>query len=112
MAGLNFSDETIEGYIEEQDTCVFSLFENYYMAHGCFFEEGQLLRDADRLAGIPTYVVNGRYDAICPPKNAYELHRRIPGSELIIADESGHWMGEPKIQSALLEIFERLAEAR
>ena len=108
MAALDFPDETVERYVTEEDMCVFALFENYYMAHRCFVEEGQLLRDAGRLDGTPTFIVNGRYDAICPPRFAYELHQRIPGSELIIADASGHWMGEPNIERALIEIFERL----
>jgi proline iminopeptidase len=110
MAALNLSDETVERYVTETETCTFSLFENYYMANRCFLDEGQLLDGAGRLAGIPTFIVNGRYDVICPPRAAWELHRRIPGSELIIAEEAGHWMGEAPIEGALVEIFERLAE--
>lgn len=109
MAALTISDRAVADIFAEEEPCTFALFENYYMTHGCFLEEGQLLQNADRLAGIPTWLVNGRYDAICPPRTAYELQKRIPGSKLIIAEGSGHWMGEPEIEKALLRIFRELA---
>lgn len=108
MAALYLSDEEVDRIFETEEPCTFALFENYYMTHRCFLEEGQLLDHADLLAGIPTYIVNGRYDAICPPRAAFELQKRIPGSELIIAEKSGHWMGEPEIEKALLRIFREL----
>jgi len=109
MAALTISDEEVDRIFEEEEPCTFALFENYYMTHRCFLEEGQLLDNADLLAGIPTYIVNGRYDSICPPRAAYELQKRIPGSKLIIAEGSGHWMGEPEIEKALLRVFRELA---
>jgi hypothetical protein len=36
------------------------------------------------------------------------LHRRLPGSELVIAERSGHWMGEPNIERTLVDFFRRL----
>jgi proline iminopeptidase len=105
MAALTISDEEVDRIFEEEEPCTFALFENYYMTHRCFLEEGQLLENAGLLAGIPTYIVNGRYDAVCPPRAAYELQKRIPGSKLIIAEGSGHWMGEPEIERTLLAIF-------
>jgi proline iminopeptidase len=80
-----------------------ALIENYYMANNCFLEEGQLLRDAHTLAGIPTIIVNGRYDMICPPVNAYRVHRSIPGSKLVIAEMAGHSMSQKPVERALLE---------
>jgi len=32
----------------------------------------------------------GRYDWICPPSQAHIMHDGIPGSELVIFEESGH----------------------
>jgi len=79
------------------------LIENYYMANRCFLEEGELLDKAPVLAGVPVILVNGRYDLICPPAFAMKVHERIRGSKLIIAERSGHSMGEPEIEKALLE---------
>jgi proline iminopeptidase len=78
------------------------LFENYYMANGCFLEEGQLWRDIGKIRDIPITLVNGRYDAICPPVTAYRLHRELPKSTLVIAEGAGHWMGDKPVEKALL----------
>ncbi len=114
MAFLEITDEIrerIDGWLNAEDICTFSLFESYYMKNRCFLEEGQLLRDAHRLEGIPTYIVQGRYDVICPPSTAWRLHRLIPGSELVIADASGHSGSQPAITRALLRFFREIAEA-
>ncbi|MGB8952256.1 MAG: prolyl aminopeptidase [Candidatus Aminicenantales bacterium] len=79
-----------------------ALIENHYMANRCFFEEGQLSRDAAKLKDIPAVFVNGRYDMICPPLAAYKLHRMLPLSKLVIAEASGHSLQERAIERALL----------
>jgi proline iminopeptidase len=48
-------------------------------------------------------LVNGRYDVICPPINAYRLHGLLPNSRLVFAEGGGHWMGEKPVQRSLLE---------
>ncbi|KPK75110.1 MAG: hypothetical protein AMJ89_04800, partial [candidate division Zixibacteria bacterium SM23_73] len=76
---------------------------NYYMANDCFLKEDQLFKQAHKIRDIPLIMVNGRYDMICPPITAYRLHRKLPKSKLIIAERSGHWMGEKNIEKAMLE---------
>jgi proline iminopeptidase len=78
------------------------------MTNGCFLEEGQLLRDADRLKDIPITLVNGRYDMICPPVTAYRLHKKLPHSKLVIVEGAGHWMGDPPVQEAMLKAMREL----
>lgn len=102
ISGLVVLEKMIENWIKSSNPYAFALMENYYMANGCFLEEGQLLKNAGKIAHIPTFIVNGRYDIICPPKNAYKLHKLLCKSELIIADAAGHWMGERPIERALL----------
>jgi proline iminopeptidase len=103
IASLECSDEQVESYFKEWDPYDFSLIENYYMAQGCFLEEGQLLRDAGKLAEIPTVIVQGRYDVICPPITAWKLHKAVPKSKLVLVEAAGHSAGEPGIRSALIE---------
>lgn len=40
---------------------------------------------------IPTLILVGRYDFVCPPSQAQILHEGIPNSELIIFENSGHF---------------------
>lgn len=79
------------------------VIENYYMANRCFLEEGELLDRAHVLEGVPITLVNGRYDLICPPLFAFRVNEKLPGSKLIIVEKSGHSIGEPEIEKALLD---------
>jgi proline iminopeptidase len=103
LASLEFPDHMMDRIFEEFNPYAFALMENYYMSNDCFLEEGQLLKEADKIRDIPLIMVNGRYDMICPPIIAYRLHRKLPKSKLIIAESSGHWMGEKNIEKALLK---------
>ena len=69
----------------------------------CFLEDNQLLRDAGTLKDVPTVIVNGRYDVICPPRTAYLLHKALPKSQLWIIEAAGHSGSEPGIQAALVK---------
>ncbi len=102
IASLYFPDDDMDAIFEDFDPQAFSALENYYMSNNCFLEEGQLFRDADKLRDIPLVMVNGRYDMACPPITAYELHQKLPKSKMVFAEGSGHWLGEPAVQSALL----------
>ena len=62
----------------------------HYWAHAHFLPEGQLLREAHRLAGIPGVLVHGRYDVSGPLDMAWALHRAWPDSELVVVGDAGH----------------------
>lgn len=55
--------------------------ECYYIANKCFMPEGYILEHAKNIK-CPVYIVQGRYDAVCPPYTAYELHQQFPNSKL------------------------------
>jgi len=102
IAFLNMPDQRLEMVLQHWPFYAFSLIENYYMANQCFFEQGQLLNNADRLINIPTIIINGRYDVICPPITAYKLHKKLPKSKLWIIEGAGHSASEPGIEAALV----------
>jgi len=62
----------------------------HYWANAHFLPDGQLLRDAGRLAGIPGVMVHGRYDVSGPLDMAWALHRAWPDSELVVIGDAGH----------------------
>ena len=54
----------------------------HYIAHACFID-GEALLDATRhLTHIPTHIIQGRYDMVCPPISAWELQRAMPHAQL------------------------------
>lgn len=82
----------------------FARIENHYFVNGGFFEvEGQLLRDAHKLKGIPGVIVHGRYDVVCPIANAWDLHKAWPEAKLMISPTSGHSAFEAENASSLIE---------
>jgi proline iminopeptidase len=103
LAYLMASDEEIGKDLDVNDPLALARIENHFMAHDCFLEEGQLLRDLGKLKDIPTVIVNGRYDVLCPPKYAWLLHRALPQSQLWIVEQAGHAGGEPGIEDALVK---------
>lgn len=62
----------------------------HFFSHGAWLEEGILLREAGRLAGIPTVLIHGRFDLGSPLENAWDLARALPGAELAVIEDSGH----------------------
>ncbi len=95
---------------EDDFAVAFARIECHYFVNGGFFEhDDQLLRNVDRIRHIPTVIVQGRYDVVCPATSAWELHRAWPESELIIVPDAGHSMTEPGIRSALIEATDRFS---
>ncbi|MGO1318318.1 MAG: prolyl aminopeptidase [Cellulomonadaceae bacterium] len=88
----------------------FARIENHYFVHGGWLREGQLIAEAGVLANIPGVIVQGRYDVVCPPVTAWDLHRAWPQSELVVIPDAGHAFNEPGILSALLDATDRFAQ--
>ncbi len=80
-----------------------SRLECHYMVNGGFLEEGELITRIRRISHLPCVIVQGRYDIICPPISAWELHRAWPGSRLHMVPDAGHSALEPGIRAALVD---------
>lgn len=87
----------------------FARIENHYFVHAGWLEEGQLIRDAHKLAGIPGVIVQGRYDVATPAKTAWDLHRAWPQADFRLVDDAGHAFNEPGILRELLAATDRFA---
>jgi proline iminopeptidase len=96
-------------YSDGRFALAFARLENHYFVHGCWLEDGQLIRDAHRLKGIPGAIVHGRYDMPCPVRNAYLLHKAWPDAEFNLVEGAGHAMIEPGILDGLVRATDRFA---
>ncbi len=105
LAMLNTPQKEVDNVerMDLKEVLPFALFENYYMMHRCFLEENQLLEHVDVIKNIPTVLINGRYDMICPPVNAYRLYQKMNRCDLIIVENAGHWMGDEPLEKALVK---------
>lgn len=87
----------------------FARLVTHYWHHAAWLEDGALLRDAGRLAGIPGVLVHGRIDLSSPLDVPWQLSRAWPGSELVIIDEVGHGTRDPGMAEALVAATDRFA---
>jgi proline iminopeptidase len=71
----------------------------HYFARDAFLDDGVLIRDAGRLAGIPGVLIHGRGDLGGPMITAWELARAWPDAELVVIEDSGH-TGSAAMQQA------------
>lgn len=101
--------EQEDNYADLEASLAIGRIESHYFANNSFLPtDGYLLEEAKKLPKIPTFIVNGRYDVICPSYSALELHRAMPHSELTIVPDAGHSTGEKGIALALLTAMNRL----
>lgn len=89
------SDELTEQFSSPAKAIAMARIECHYFVNGGFMEEGQLLRDIDRIRKIPAVIVQGRYDVICPVHTAYTLHKAWPEARYIVVPDAGHSAHEP-----------------
>ncbi|MGV9481832.1 prolyl aminopeptidase [Gordonia aichiensis] len=95
----------------ERFDLAFASIENHYFVHHGFLDDGQLLRDIDRIADIPAVIVQGRYDVVCPMRSAWDLHRAWPSAELHVVADAGHASFEPGIAHHLVEATDGFADS-
>ena len=81
----------------EEDKMALSMarIECHYFVNGGFMDDGQLLRNVDRIRHIPGVIVQGRYDVVCPAVSAWELSEAWPEADLKIVPDAGHAAFEP-----------------
>ena len=102
--------EVIEHYLDPHIALALARIEAHFFVNNCFIRENQILEDVGKLEGVPGTIVHGRYDAVCPLDNAFELHRRWGASELHIVRDAGHAASEPGTTDVLIRATRRMAE--
>lgn len=70
-----------------------TIIEQHYLTNGCFMSDKHILKNAHKLK-MPVWLVQGRYDMVCPPTTAYELSKKLPNGRLIWTT-AGHGNDRP-----------------
>jgi proline iminopeptidase len=80
----------------------------HYIENNCFVGSRDLIAEAaGKLAAIPTVIVQGRYDMVCPPITAWELGKAMPHAEFHMIADAGHSAMEAGTTSALVAATEK-----
>lgn len=62
----------------------------YYAARRFMMKDDEAIENSAKIKHIPSLIVHNRLDFICPPVNAYRLHKALPMSKLVIVPDKGH----------------------
>ena len=69
-----------------------------------FESDNWILDNVNTISKIPTYIVQGRYDVVCPMISAWDLYKKIPESKFYVIQDAGHSMLEDNIREKLIKI--------
>jgi proline iminopeptidase len=83
-----------------------SVLETHYFANNCWLRPGELLAAARHIC-VPTTIVQGQLDLVCPAASAVALAAAIPGARLDLIEGAGHSATEPAILRSLRSATER-----
>jgi proline iminopeptidase len=86
--------------------------EAHYFANDCFMVPDQLMSEAEKLAGIPGIIVQGRYDLLCPPATSHALAAVWRDAEIRFAEGAGHTLYDPGVRDAVMKAISDLARAQ
>jgi len=102
------SDDYLHQFEDAKVAEAFARIECHYFTHGGFFKsENWLLENVDKILHIPTVIVQGRYDVVCPMVSAWELHRAFPEADFEIVQDAGHSMTEKGIAAKLVKYTDK-----
>ena len=104
-SSLSYNPDMANSFSNPQFALAFALIENHYFVNKGFLKhENQLIEyGIDIIRNIPTTIVQGRYDIVCPMKTAWELSKNWPEAKLIVAPSSGHTAFEKEITHELIK---------
>jgi proline iminopeptidase len=111
VSKLIFSEKKLKEIFKEINFESFSLIELHYLVNNCFLPKHYILKNAYKLNGISTVIVQGRYDNVCNPYMAYLLHKRIPKSKLYYT-LAGHASSDPETEKVLIREINRFVKLR
>ena len=89
------TEKSLHSFDDDYVAEAFARIECHYFINNAFFEnDNWILENIDKIKNIPTYIVQGRYDVVCPMMSAWDLYKKIPESKFYIIQDAGHSMLE------------------
>ena len=75
--------------VTDKDIQKFRVF-MHYITNNMFLQPNQLLKNAKKIAHIPTEIFQNRLDFCCPPSQAWALHKALPKAKFTLVADKGH----------------------
>jgi proline iminopeptidase len=112
MVNLFPDAEGLNASLQDPSALSIAHIESHFTAQNFFLEsDNYVLDNAAVMADIPTTIVHGRYDTICPPISAWDLHKALPESELILVPDGAHSPLDGGMTKELVSAADRMRDA-
>lgn len=98
--------ETITTDEQKHSALALARIEAHYFKNNVIKPEKSLLNHIELLRSIPTTIIQGRYDVICPIKTAHKLHQKWIEADYVVVPDGGHSALDAPIRSALIKATE------
>lgn len=104
--------ETITTEEQKQHALALARIEAHYFKTQVISSEESLFRKVNILRSIPTTIIQGRYDMVCPIVTANTLHQLWPEADYIVVPDAGHSALDGPLRSRLVEATEAAKRIR
>lgn len=102
ISSLKYSRKKVEEALKEVKSEAFSSIELHYLTHNCFMPANYIQKNIKRISRIPVSIIHGRYDCVCRPLSAYQLHKMLPKSTFILTT-AGHSASDKENNEAMIK---------
>lgn len=86
-----------------------AILEAHYIINKCFLSEDYIIKNINKIKNIKTSIVQGRFDFICPPIQAFRLHSKLNNSKLNVVS-AGHSSSDEEIKKTLKSELKRITK--
>lgn len=101
------SPDTVAAFGEDRMALGLARIEAHYFRNNVVAPRDDLVRRIDAIRRMPTIIVQGRYDMVCPIVSADELARAWPEADYVVVPDAGHSAMEPGIRARLITATEK-----
>jgi len=107
-ATLRPNPQITEAFSQPRLALALARIEAHYFVNHAFIRDNQIASSCEALADIPSIIIHGRYDMVCPLDNAFTLQQNWPKAQLRIIRDAGHSSKEPGISDALVKATDEM----
>ena len=100
--------ETITTDEQKMHALALARIEAHYFRNEVRTPEKSLLKSINFLRSVPTVIIQGRYDIICPIQTAYKVHQFWPEADYVVVPDAGHSALDAPLRSRLIEATEAI----
>ena len=113
MMTLFPDEDALQHMLSDQSVLSIARIESYFTAQNFFLDSDNFVLDnISAIEKIPTRIINGRYDTICPSVSAWDLHKALPNSKLTIVADGAHSPLDGGMAQELVAAADEFRDAR